>query len=154
MAQRLTGMVEQRVDDRQRIAIPARFKDALRHFSGSSEADLSVTVGLGLEGRLCIFPKTVHDELLDHLDSQPAFDPKWRRIRNMVEGSAEEQALDKQSRIKIPALLARRLELEGTIVVMGAGRHLVLMTMAEWERELDEYATFADELAAEERARG
>ncbi len=144
MAKRLTGMAEQKVDDRLRVAVPAKFMDALRHLSGSGDGDLSVVVGLGLEGRLCIFPKPVHDDLLAHLDSQPKFDPKWRRIRNMVEGSSEEQTLDKQKRIKIPGLLARELGLQGNIVVTGSGLELVLMPLADWEKELKEYPAVAD----------
>lgn len=143
MAERITGMADPAVDDRLRVALPFRMLKALRTLA--SEADpaaqadeeLTVVVGLGLEGTLCVWPKNVHEELIEWLAEKPEWDQTWRQVRATVEGSWEEQKLDKQNRIKIPSLLGRKLGLSGNVVVRGAGRHMEIISMDAWEKQVD-----------------
>lgn len=157
----LSGMVEVRVDDRNRVAVPSKFVDAFRKIAsesgenGSSADDtkdgLDVVLSLDLQKRLSIWPKNVYEEFMDFLKSKPKFDPKWQKVRGFIQGSTERLKLDKQNRLKIPALLGRQLGLVGEIVITGTGDHLQLVSKEKWEKELNDFERTLDEVMAEER---
>jgi DNA-binding transcriptional regulator/RsmH inhibitor MraZ len=146
MRHQLSGINPQKVDERNRVALPSRFVSVFRAISapeGTETTDdgepLEVVVALGLKKRLCIYPVNVYEEMLEWLDGQPTYEPAWRDVRGMIHGSAEYQTLDKQNRLKIPAFLGRKLGLTGAIVVKGAGRWAELLSEADMEMDLDTF---------------
>ncbi len=152
MENELSGMFEVRVDDRNRVAVPARLMEAFRALStdkyGNPMPDdsIEVVVGIGLQNKLCIFPKSVHQEMTGYLDKQPKFHPKWRKVRGVIKGSADPQVLDKQNRVRIPAALGKKYNLAGTIIIQGVGDHLEMASMPEWEKDLEDFGPMVDEL--------
>ncbi|MEQ8820838.1 MAG: division/cell wall cluster transcriptional repressor MraZ [Sumerlaeia bacterium] len=139
----LSGMIECSVDERHRVAIPAKMLKCMKAIAGVDESDksvpMTVVVGLSLGRNLGVFPKNVHDDLVAFLNGKPKHDTDWNRIRTWIIGTAEEQTLDKQNRIRIPALLAKKLKLQGEVVVTGVEDHIELIGKDDWEREFDEY---------------
>jgi len=153
MSERLTGTSEQTVDERHRVALIAKQNKAFRTLASETDPDaldpekeFSAVISLGTEGRLCVFPKKVHEDLLAWLDRQPAFDPGWRRVRAMILGSTEEVKVDKQNRVKLPQPLAGKLGLYGTIIVRGVGDYFELMSRSAWEKEAEEFPPLMIEL--------
>lgn len=138
-------MHEVKVDDRNRVAIPARFVDTLRKLAApdgtepSPEDPVEVVIALDLEERVSIYPKKVYQDFKGYLGLQDQYDPDWSRIRSVVLGSADPQVLDKQNRIKVPALLKKWARLDEEIVLQGVGERLQMLSKKMWEENLTEF---------------
>lgn len=91
------------VDDKGRVAIPARFREAL---SGLQEERLVVTK-YALRGRRCldVYPLAAWRQLEVGLLGKRRFDPKLAGFRNYYVSGAHECKLDDQGRIVVPQLL-------------------------------------------------
>ena len=91
------------VDDKGRVAVPARFREAL---SGLQEERLVVTK-YGMRGRHCldVYPLATWKQLEVRLMARKRFDPGLASFRNYYVSGAHECQLDGQGRIVLPALL-------------------------------------------------
>jgi len=127
-------MAEVRVDDRNRIPVPTRFMDVLRGLDeySADPKGIEVVVGLDRTGKLGVFPKSVHEELLERLDEQDPDDPRWDEIRETIFGSSDECKLDVQNRVKISGPLCKLLGLSGEVIVRGVGKYLQVLSMDDW----------------------
>lgn len=141
-------MVEAKVDDRNRVAIPARFVDSLRalSLSADSQEPLEVVISLDLMGKLAVFPNKVYSDFREHLTKQDPYSFQSEGMRTLILGSSERQTLDKQSRIRIPNLLGKRKGLKGEIVIQGVGNRLQFLSMEDWEKSLDAYDEQVDQM--------
>jgi DNA-binding transcriptional regulator/RsmH inhibitor MraZ len=141
-----------RMDDRGRIALPSKLFDTFvefaKTFGEETDADgcLAVVIGVSLRGKLAVFPKTVHDNLLRYLKAQPSPHPQWDRIRHLVIASKDIQRTDKQNRIKVDSLWAERFNLGGEIVVEGYTDRLELTPKTAWAQAVDTALTNFDDL--------
>jgi MraZ protein len=97
------GHFEHTVDDKGRVAIPARFREAL---SGLQEERLVVTKFV-MRGRRCldVYPLTAWRLLEQKLLERKGFDPALTSFRNYYVSGAHECQLDVQGRILVPQLL-------------------------------------------------
>lgn len=128
-------MVEVRVDDRNRIAVPSRFMEVLRsleEYKAVSDG-FEIVVGLDRTSKVGLFPKSVHEEMLDRLPAADDADPLGDEVRTVIYGSSESCVLDKQNRARIPALLADWGNLRGEVVVLGVGNYLQVVSKEEWK---------------------
>lgn len=140
------GLQDVRVDERLRVAIPAMWIDTLRELSGITGDDpLEVVVGMTYGSKLGIFPVNVHRKLLEDLDRKPNTNA-WRKIRGVIRSTKTQQVLDKQRRVRIPAILATRLHLTGNVVLLGMGDHIELQALSSWEAEFGEHVENFDAL--------
>jgi MraZ protein len=97
------GHFSHTVDDKGRVAIPARFREAL---SGLQEERLVVTK-YGMRDRRCldVYPLSAWRELEKRLAARNRFDPDLASFRNYYVSGAHECQVDAQGRILIPQLL-------------------------------------------------
>jgi MraZ protein len=97
------GHYEHTVDDKGRVAIPARFREVL---SGLQEGCLVVTKFV-LRGRRCldVYPLGAWRELEARLLGTKRFDQRLAEFRNYYVSGATECLLDSQGRILLPQLL-------------------------------------------------
>jgi DNA-binding transcriptional regulator/RsmH inhibitor MraZ len=157
----LLGTVEVKVDDRNRVAIPVRFVEALRALSGSTNPDdpLEVVIGLDRMSKLAVFPKRVYEDFRASFEDPGAgakssnFSFVMESFRTLVLSSAEYQTVDKQGRIRLPQLYARQKGLQGDIVMQGVGDRLQLVSLADWEKSLRAYEEQVEELRRAEMRR-
>jgi MraZ protein len=97
------GHFSHTVDDKGRVAIPARFREAL---SGLQEERLVVTK-FGMRDRRCldVYPLAAWRQLEVRLLAKKGFEPRLASFRNYYVSGAHECQLDTQGRILIPQLL-------------------------------------------------
>ncbi|MBX3730391.1 MAG: hypothetical protein KF858_14525 [Candidatus Sumerlaeia bacterium] len=144
----LSGFQLVKVDDRNRVAIPARFLDGLRALAGSgdSKSDLEVVVAFDLLGKVGVFPKNVHEEMVAQIEGDDgAGNLHVTGVLGVLRGATESQTLDGQARVRIPTLFGRSRGLVGEIVVMGVGRHLQLLSLSDWDAAVAEYDAYVRE---------
>ena len=150
---RLQGIVSARLDDRKRVAVPAKMIDAFRAVAekfGAGEPmmePLEVVVGIDEELNLAVFPKYVHEALLVELAERKPTSTN-RKIRRFVTGYMEEMQLDKQNRFRIPEPLMKSVGIESEVWISGNGDRLVVSAATKAADELADAMADRDALLA------
>ena len=139
----LLGEYEHAIDDKNRVTLPARFRQA---FSGG------VFVARGIDPCLMVYPPQGWDHLVEgHMEGLNPFSREARQMSRHLFAGATETELDKQGRIMLPGPLVEHAGLERGVVVAGIRDHLELWEPAAWRKELDDVGRSA-ELVAERLA--
>jgi MraZ protein len=123
------GTYEHTVDDRGRVAIPARY----RH-----EFAEGVVLTLGEEGCIEVFTTSGFAEMSDLVAAEPATTAEGRRSRRRFDAQSWDTELDRQGRILIPAKFREAASLDGPVVIAGRRECLEIWSPKRWERELRE----------------
>jgi MraZ protein len=118
-----TGEYRHALDDKGRIAVPARFR-------GQLERGAFVT--RWIDSCLAIFPREAWDELAGKVSSLPIADAGARTFSRFVFSGAFEIELDRQGRAVVPASLREFATLEGEAVVVGSRDHIELWEPTRW----------------------
>ena len=119
-----TGEYRHSVDDKGRLAVPARFRAQLGE---------GAFVSGWIDGCLAIFPKRDWDALADKGAAIPIADAGGRTFSRFLFAGAFEVDLDRQGRLVVPARLRDWAELKTEAVVVGARDHAEIWAPARWE---------------------
>ena len=135
----LLGEFEHTIDDKNRLTLPARFRDAMSD---------GVVVTRGMDGCLYAYPR---GDWQERFQSRVAgLDPlsiEGRKLQRHFFSGAAEAEPDKQGRIMIPPPLLRYAGLERDVVVAGIHDHLEIWDRETWRRELNEVEGSAEHVA-------
>lgn len=118
------GEYKHNLDDKGRIAVPTKFRDAL-----SSGA----VVTRGLDTSLFLFPKEEWDKLAEKLAGLPLGQSNSRAFARLMLAGAMDVSLDKQGRVVLPEYLRTFANLEKSVVVAGLFNRLELWDAEAWE---------------------
>lgn len=137
----LTGTFARSLDEKQRIAIPKRMRDAL----GSSLSVLYVTPGN--DGSLSIYTEEELSKLAERLAASSPAQQEVRTFNRLFYAQAERVELDSQGRVRIPPELAQAAALQKDVVLLGVQNHLELWDKSRWEAYLSGQQPRYDEIA-------
>lgn len=113
----LSGTYECSLDDRHRIAIPARVRDPFT--AGGA------IVGWWLDECLVVAPRTEWPSLMERtFGRMSVLDDDQRELSRFLMAGAFEQDLDKQGRVILPPELREHAGIDGRAKVVGAGEYL------------------------------
>lgn len=113
-----------RLDDKGRLALPARFRTEL-------EAGLVITKGQ--ERCLFVFPMPEWTRLTDSLNENSDSSRQSRAYNRVFFASASHEIPDAQGRITVPAPLRDYAGLTKDCVVIGANRRVEVWDAAAWD---------------------
>ena len=130
------GEYEHTVDDKGRMAIPAKFRAGLAE---------GLVVTRGFDQNLLVYPMTVWRELAVRINALPMAQPAARNLRRLLFGSAADVEIDKQGRILLPANLREYAGITGEAVVAGLDTFIEIWSNERWQAVI---ATFPAEGAA------
>ena len=135
-----TGEYRHAIDEKARVAIPARFR-----------ADLAggAFVSKWIDGCLAIHTRAGWDDLATKAAGLPVTDPNARTFQRFIFGAAFEVGLDGQGRVVLPAVLRDFAGLGTAAVDVGARDHLELWSPDRWNsfsQGMDEPETLARNL--------
>ena len=130
-----TGDYRHAIDDKGRLAVPARFRGQL---------DGGCVVARWLDRCLAIFPMPAWEALATKVAALPFTDPNARLLQRQLFAGAFETELDKQGRILVPAGLREFAGLEGEARVLGSRDHAEIWAPQRW----DEYSEALDDPSA------
>jgi MraZ protein len=133
------GEYEHTIDDKKRLTLPARFREAL--------AD-GVVLTRGLDSCLNVYTRGEWNALVEA--SLAPLDPFSREARNMMRfffAAAADAELDKQGRVLVPPALVRHARLGREVVVAGVRDHLEIWDRSVWAEQVTELEGSADDVA-------
>jgi MraZ protein len=137
------GEYEHTLDDKNRLTLPARFRDAF--------GDGGV-VTRGMDGCLFVFARDAWERFVSvRLEGLDPFSKEAREISRYYFSGAAEADPDRQGRIGIPAALLQHAKLAREVVVAGVRDHIEIWDRAAWRTHLEQVEGSA-ELVAERLA--
>jgi MraZ protein len=135
----LLGEYEHTIDDKNRLTLPARFRQEF--------AD-GVVLTRGMDGCLYAYGKADWDSLVERrLAGLDPFSREARQLGRYFFSGATDQELDKQGRVMIPPSLIRHAGLGREVVVAGIHDHLEIWDRAAWRQQLNEVEGSAEHVA-------
>ncbi|MGH7140952.1 MAG: division/cell wall cluster transcriptional repressor MraZ [Pirellulales bacterium] len=138
----LTGTFLRAVDDKLRLAIPKRLRDAL---IGEGKPELYVTPGI--DGSLAIYNPTTLEWLAGRLAASSPTKNEVRSFSRLFYARAERVEVDSQGRVRIPPALAELAGISKEAVLLGVQDHLELWDRGRWEAYLRSHAERYDDIA-------
>jgi len=128
-----TGEYEHTLDAKNRVSIPARFRQIL---SPDTVGD-KVYLVLGPNKKLWMYPDKYYEELVSQHPAELIPDEQVLRYEQITFGLARLLELDGTGRIILPEKMIARAGLGKEIVIIGVRDHLELWNQEEWERYVE-----------------
>lgn len=119
----LTGEYHHQIDEKNRIRIPAKLKEAL----GSSPM-----IARGSNGCLFVFSKERAEKMFESTFNSDDFDESKTRALRLMASSAAFPEEDKQGRIQLPASLIKAAGIEKNVVTIGAYDRVEIWSEERW----------------------
>lgn len=125
-----TGNHPLRMDSALRIAIPAKFREALDRLTaeGSSQVFL-----LPAMGKVQVLPQPAFESVKQQLEQLSVFDPSSEDLRTYIFGNMAVCALDAQNRIRLTPGLCEIAGLEKEVVVVGQQDRMEIWDAVKWK---------------------
>lgn len=132
----LLGTFAPKLDEKNRIVLPARFWD---EFSGG------LVMTRGQEHSLFLFSAREFETVHDRLREASLTNRKARDYSRVFLSGASQELPDRQRRVTIPPVLREYAGLTRDLTVIGAGTRAEIWDTAAWDRYLaDTETAFAD----------
>jgi MraZ protein len=140
----LTGTYHRALDEKQRLAIPKRLRDAM------GEADLKeLYVAPEVDHSLALFSPLTFERRAQRLEQASSGRIEVRNYLRLYYSQAERLDLDSQGRVRIPERLVQFGQLKQDVVLLGVHDHVEIWDKALWERFLGDHSPEFDKLAIE-----
>ena len=118
-----TGEYRHTVDDKGRMAVPAKFRVQL---------GAGAVVSRWLDACLAIHTQQGWDALAAKVAALPITDQNARRFQRLIFAGAAEVELDRQGRILLPGYLREHIDLRNEAVVVGSRDHAEIWVPSTW----------------------
>jgi len=137
------GEFEHSIDDKGRVAIPARFREELAE---------GMVLTRGFDQCLQAFPRQVWQQLAQKVSSLSLGSPEARNLRRILFSNAAEVEVDRQGRILVPQNLREYAGLGEQVVITGMDTFFELWSADRWRAVMEQLDTggagIAEQLAA------
>ncbi len=130
----LLGEYECRIDQKGRVAIPAKIRSTFQD---------GIVLTRGVDKCLLAYPASEWTNVSDSFDFSPFSPAKNRRMNRIVFGNAFGQELDKQGRVALSSPLREHAQIKDSLVMIGGNKFLEIWSKEAWENEkllMDEQA--------------
>ncbi len=132
---RFLGEYVHTIDEKGRLAVPARFRAGLA-------AGLVIT--RGIDRCLAIYPLEEWERLAKQVSALPMTDRRARAFRRLVFANASDVIPDKQGRVLIPPRLREYAGLDSEVVVTGMDTYIEVWSPDAWNEERMRVEDFAN----------
>lgn len=119
------GEYSHNVDNKGRLAIPAKFREKLKH---------GAVVTRGLDNCLFLYPINEWQILADKLAQLPLSQARSRAFSRLMLAGAMDVSLDKQGRVTLPEYLRDYANVSKKVVVTGLYNRLELWDEDAWNK--------------------
>ena len=148
------GVTHLALDAKGRLAIPAKYRDALQSATAEPAPDdggqRSLVLTADPSRCLLLYPRAAWEPIQARLMGLSAFDQPLRRIQRLLVGYADDVDLDNAGRILVSPELRQYAGLDHRVVLVGQGNKFELWDEARWQEQTARALTFvAGELPPE-----
>lgn len=137
----MMGEYSHALDDKGRIIIPAKLRDALGE---------GFVITKGLDGCLFIFPMAEWNQVQDRVKGLPMTNANARAFSRFLLAGAQDVVVDKQFRVTLPPRLREHAGIVKDVVFLGMGNRVELWAADRWEQYQKEsdlsYETVAEKM--------
>jgi len=137
----ITGTFERSIDDKLRLAIPRRLREALDIADGGE-----LYLAPGNEGCVALYSPDGFEEFAERVANASPERPEVRKFLRLLYSRAERVVLDKQSRIRIPERLLSIQDNSRDLVILGVHDHAEVWTRQSWDSYMNANLPQFDEL--------
>jgi len=137
----LTGTHERSLDEKQRLALPKRFRELI----GGEGQTLFLTPGT--DGSLALYAGPAFARMAERLAAQSPTALDVRAFGRLLYAQSQSVELDGQGRFRVPPELAQHAELGRECVLIGVGDHVELWDKGRWDAYLAQLQPRYDQLA-------
>jgi MraZ protein len=134
----LIGEFRHNLDQKGRLAIPAKFKNTFAE---------GLVITRGLDNCLFVFPKREWEKVVEKLTKLPLSQKDSRAFMRFLLSGAYESDLDNQGRLLIPEYLRNYAQLKKRVVIIGLYTRLEVWDEKLWEEYEKEREEQAQEIA-------
>ena len=131
----LRGLSTINVDDKGRLAIPARYREALAAL-GSPELVLTLNPW---DRALWLYPLAEWELIETKLSALSDFDKQSRRTKQIMRGYAADCVCDNQGRVLLPQELRAIAGIDGQVALLGQGNKFEIWDGDTWNAERDRW---------------
>lgn len=132
------GEYEHTVDEKSRLTLPARFRDALAG---------GVVLARGIEKNIDVYPRASWDANVGRIAELDSLNREAREMKRFVFAGATVAELDKQGRVLVPPHLATHASVEKEVVLAGVHDHIEIWDRSEWATHLSAIEGSAGDVA-------
>lgn len=121
------------IDDKGRLAMPARYRERLQE---ESENQIVITIDTDAT---CLLLYAISEwEVIERkVEALPSFNRAARRIQRLLIGHATDVEIDSHGRFLIPPLLREYAAIEKRVMLIGQGKKFEIWSESNWTRERD-----------------
>jgi MraZ protein len=140
----LTGEYEHVIDEKGRVLI----SNKLRNQIDAEEHGSSFYLSVGANGVLCLYPEKYFKRVVAAMAKKFAAPDEAVAYERMSFALAGKVELDSQGRLLLNERLRNRAGLKDNVMLTGAGDHIELWNMQDWEQySADNMAQFQKRMA-------
>jgi MraZ protein len=129
------------LDAKGRLAIPAKYRDALHAKSGGH-----LVLTAHPHGCLLLYPQVAWEPIQAKMMSLSSFDKRSSALQRLLVGYAEDIEMDAAGRLLVSPVLREFAGLEKQAMLVGQGSHFELWNLDAWRSQLD-IVTAGEDLA-------
>lgn len=138
----LTGTFSRSIDQKSRVAIPKRLREAL----GSARGGI-LYIAPSTDRSLAIYTEESFGQLAERLKRSSPTEQHVRAFTRLFFAAAQQVEIDAQGRIRIPSELVELAALEKEVILLGVQDHLELWSAERWRTYLADKQARFDEIA-------
>jgi len=131
------GVAQLNLDSKGRLAVPARFRDAL-----TARCSGHLVVTADSDRCLLIYPLPDWEPIEQKLMALSSFNAQIRELQRRLVGYAEEVVMDATGRILVPPALRNYALLEKAAVLVGQGHKFELWNKDGWDARMEKGGDF------------
>jgi transcriptional regulator MraZ len=140
------GVTHLALDAKGRLAIPAKYRDALAN-NGNGAAVVAAASGavvLTADPSRCLllYPCVVWEPIQARLMALSSFNEQIRGLQRLLVGHADDVEIDGNGRILVPPALRQYAGLDHRVVLVGQGNKFELWDEAKWQAQTARTITF------------
>ena len=120
------GTYEHRIDDRGRIAIPAKFREELK---------AGLVLAQGFDRCINVYPLKMWQEIAEKHTTPLIAKEKLRRISRFIYSPAFTEDLDRLGRVLLPAPLRHYADIKDVVVIAGVNTSVEIWSKEQWDAE-------------------
>lgn len=122
------GEFEHTIDDKGRVAVPARFREELSE---------GLVLTRGFDRCLQAFTQPAWQDLKRRINELSMGNPEARNLRRLIFSGAAEVEVDRQGRILIPQNLREYASLSEQVIIAGMDTYFELWSRERWQNVLE-----------------